>query len=385
MTIINVLSQRQLLINHTSSDLPEKLCVYVGIDATKDSLHVGTLIVLNMLRIFKKYGHKTIVLLGSATTLIGDPSWKTESRPMLSRDEVQHNLDCLTQQIEKLIQPDEIVYNHEWLGDMNMIDFIRDVGSYFSVNQLIKLETFESRIRENRNLSFLEFTYPLMQGYDFLYLNRKYGCNVQIGGSDQWGNIIQGLHLVHKLDKKEVYGLTNQLLTTSDGTKMGKSVNGAVFLDEKLVSSYDFWQFWRNVDDADVKKFMLQLTDISSEDIDALPFNTVTDITNAKKMLADNITAWVHGDVAAREARSKAEEIFENNNVVDEAALAACSLVMALNHLGLVSSNSEAKRSIAAGSVKINSEKIVDTGYIFMPGEYVLEFAKKKKFKIVIK
>lgn len=383
--ILEALSKRMLLLNCTTNNLPAQLTVYCGLDATKDSLHIGHLIPLNILRIFKKHGHKVIVLLGSATTLIGDPSWKTESRPMLSRQQVQRNLDCLTTQIQKLVQPDHIVYNHEWLEQYNVIDFMRDVGAHFSVNQLVKLETFENRLNEQRNLTFLEFVYPLMQGYDFVHLHRKYGCNVQLGASDQWGNIIQGIQLAHKIDRAEVYGITNELLTTSSGAKMGKSVSGAVFLDEKLMSIYDFWQFWRNIDDAGVRKFMLQLTDIETDVINDMKLDNVAELTHAKKMLADNITSWVHGAEAAHAARIKAEEVFEHGNIVDEVHVECMSIAQLLQHLNLASSASEAKRHVVAGAIKINNAKIVDPSHMLTAGTHTICFAKKHRFKITVK
>lgn len=383
--ILDILHKRLLIANSTTQVLPEKICAYCGSDATKDSLHIGHLLPLNILRILKKHDHKTIMLLGSATTLIGDPSWKTESRPMLSLAEVQHNLKCLTKQIQKLVDPDHIVYNHEWLEKFNIIEFIRDVGSLFSINQLVKLETFATRLSENRNLSFLEFTYPLLQGYDFLHLNRKYDCNVQIGGSDQWGNIVQGLHLLHKVHpEKKVYGITNELLTTSSGEKMGKSLGGAVFLDPALVSPYDFWQFWRNVDDVDVKKLMLQLTDIDIDVIESMELNTVEQINNAKKMLADNITTWVHSAQEAQEARAKSEEIFENDNVMDVVYIQSQSICDVLKSLNFAPSSKQAKQYIASGTVKIDNEKIIDHTHMLSEGSYVLHFAKKRRIKLEV-
>ena len=383
ISLFNLLHQRKLIHTSTCSDLSfsKNKCIYLGIDATRSSLHIGHLIPLNIMRLFKKNGYTIIVILGSATTLIGDPSWKNEARPMLARDEVDKNLKSLTRQIISLINPDHILYNHDWLGDLSVIDFVRDIGRNFSVNQLIKLETFAKRLESNSSLSFLELTYPLMQGYDFLYLHRKYNCGFQLGASDQWGNIVQGINLVRRMENTEVHGIVCSLLTNPNGEKMGKSVTGAVFLDKYLVSPYEFWQFWRNIDDVLVKDFLLQLTDIDSDLIDEMFINS-NDINQTKKLLADHVTSWVHGSDAAIESREKAEAIFEKGIFVDQKFIDSNKslLIDVVQELGFGESRSDAKRLIRNGSVKIDENRVSDIHFRLCEGRYTICIAKKHRY-----
>lgn len=373
--ILNYLRSRKLLKQSTSENLPSSVTIYCGFDATAVSLHIGHLVVLRILHIFKKLGHKTIGLLGSGTTLLGDPTWKNETRPMLSKEDIAVSAENISSQIRRLVAPDQMVDNIDWFSKIGMLEFMRDVASYFSVNQLVALETFSKRLREQSHLSAMEFYYPLLQGYDFKHLNENYGCNVQLGGSDQWGNITQGMGFVSKANNSEVFGVIADLLVNSSGEKMGKSMSGAVYLEKKLYSSYDFWQFWRNVADDEVERFMLQLTDFSEEEIKAM-----TNITEAKKTLADSVTTWVHGEEKAKEARRKSELIFEQNsyeNLETHEFTSEITLEKALVEMGFVSSLSEAKRMIQSGAVQVDSAKILDEKFI-LTGEHVVRYGKKR-------
>lgn len=381
--LIEELKARKLIQDQTDI-LPHDGCVYFGMDSTKKSIHIGYLLPLNILRIMKQNGYKVIILLGTATTLIGDPTWKTKSRPMLSEEEIFSNANSISKQIKSLLEPDYVLYNHHWLSDMNIIHFLRNFGTKFSVNKLIKTDTFKTRLDNGNNLSFLEFTYPLMQSYDFLYLNENYSCSVQLGGSDQWFNITQGVELVRKVSNKHVVGITSPLLTNSDGTKIGKTDKGAMYLDPDLVTPYDMWQFLRNVDDADVKKLLLQITDIPTKDIDSI-CNSY-DINEAKKILANNVVAWIYGSDIASNACKKAHNVFEEDGVESEYRIHSDNayLTNVLCATCLTQSISEAKRLIRGNAISVNGNRVHDVKYRFAIGSNTLLLGKKRKFKIVV-
>lgn len=377
--LISKLLERKLLKQVTASTLPDKLCLYLGFDPTATSLHIGSLIPLQVLKIAKLYGHKIICLIGSFTSAIGDPTWKNKTRPMLDRGEILGNAGKITEQVRRIVEPDYIVDNADWLH-MDLLKFLTEVGAFFSVNQLIDLETFAKRLENQQHLSFLELSYPLLQAYDFLYLNQKYGCNLQVGGSDQWGNIVQGINYVQKVSDSEVYGLTTNLRTIS-GEKMGKTTDGTIFLDSALTSIYDFWQFWRNLPDHELEDSFMQLTHLSTLEIE----NLLDDLTEAKKVLADLMTGTVHGLEAAREARHLSEAIFERKEyhllplqVVDK----SFSLDRIVFELKLTESLSEARRAINGGAVQIDGVKTLDHNCTLTKETHVLCFGKQRYFRL---
>jgi tyrosyl-tRNA synthetase len=377
------LQERGLLKKATSERLPEPLCIYLGFDPTATSLHIGSLIPLQILRIAKIYGHKTIALIGSGTALVGDPTWKNRTRPILSQEEINLNAKKIKKQIQRIANPDLFVDNSEWLN-LGLLQFLRETGAHFSVNQLINLETFSKRLENEEHLSFLELSYPLLQAYDFLHLHQKYGCNLQVGGSDQWGNITQGVNYVNRMIEGEVYGLTANLLLTSNGEKMGKSGEGTIFLDPELTKPYDFWQFWRNVEDDEVQDFLIQLTEMSIVEIKDL----LGDLNNAKKVLADKLTSTIHSPEVAAEVRKMSESIFERG---DYHLLPITLVDYSLNldkivfELGLNNSISEAKRSIQNGAVQLDGIRAMDPNVKLHKEEHMLCYGKHKYFRLKAK
>lgn len=296
---------------------------YIGFDATADSLHVGHLTQIFILRLFQKHGYTPIVLIGGGTTKIGDPSGRDKSRSMLSEEDIAKNIESIKNILSNFFEFDVpnkpiFVNNNDWLSSINFIDFLRTVGMHFSVNKMLNLESVSSRLSKEQNLTFLEFSYSLLQSYDFLTLFDKFACKVEFGGSDQWGNIVSGVELVRKLrNSEEVFGLTSPLLTTSDGRKMGKTASGAVWLRKDKFSSFDFWQYWRNTNDADVIRFLKLFTDLPIDQINELQKLEGKDINIAKKILANEITKICHGKDAAEEALKMAENVFETKKIED--------------------------------------------------------------------
>lgn len=374
------LKDRGLVKQVSSENLPNELCLFIGFDATSSSLHIGHLIPLQILHIARMYGHKTICLIGTATTLIGDPTWKNHTRPMLDEELITHNANKILEQIARIFMPDHLVENRKWL-DMSMLTFLREVGAYFSINQLINLDTFYNRLESKEHLSFLEISYPLLQAYDFLHLNLEYGCNVQVGGSDQWGNITQGIQYVKRITNKDVYGLVTELLVSSKGDKMGKTSSGAIFLDSELTSVYDFWQFWRNIDDNDVEDLLLKFTELTIREIKGL----LEDCNNAKKYLADQITEMVHGKTEAINARTKSEAIFEHGNydlLTEILVQEQITLDHVLYNIGASQSISEAKRIIQGGGVQIDGVKMLDPNHMLQNKTQIISYGKHKFFKV---
>ena len=350
---------------------------YIGFDATAPSLHVGSLIQIMMLRWLQKTGHKPLVLMGGGTTKVGDPSFRSDERPLLTPDQIDANIGGIRNVFSKYLTfgdgaTDALQLNNaEWLDGLNYLDFLRDIGRHFSVNRMLAFESVKSRIDREQSLSFLEFNYMILQAYDFLELNRRYGCLLQLGGSDQWGNIVNGIDLTRRVLDHEIYGLTSPLLTTSDGKKMGKSADGAIWLNADMCSAYEFWQFWRNTTDADVGRFLKLYTELPVEECDRLGALEGAEINEAKIRLANEVTTLAHGAEAASAAEATAREVFEKGGVGDDLptlTLSAAdlgdglSIVQALVRSGLAGSGKEAKRLIAENGARMNDEPLTNAG-----------------------
>ncbi|WP_377187184.1 tyrosine--tRNA ligase [Ruegeria meonggei] len=364
---------------------------YIGFDATAQSLHVGSLIQIMMLRWFQKTGHKPITLMGGGTTKVGDPSFRSDERPLLGPEQIDANIAGIKKVFSAYIDYDTdaenaalMLNNEEWLDGLNYLDFLRDIGRHFSVNRMLSFESVKSRLDREQSLSFLEFNYMILQAYDFLELNRRYGCVLQMGGSDQWGNIVNGIDLTRRVLDHEIYGLTSPLLTTSDGKKMGKSQDGAVWLNRDMLSTFDFWQFWRNTTDADVGRFLKLYTELPIEECDRLGALAGSEINEVKKTLADEVTTLLHGADAAKAARATAEGIFgtmtgkEKGNdtfsaagyvsalptltLTKEELAEGISIVQLIVKSGLAKSGKEAKRLIAENGAKLDGAPLTDAG-----------------------
>jgi len=353
---------------------------YIGFDATAKSLHVGSLIQIMMLRWLQKTGHKPITLMGGGTTKVGDPSFRADERPLLTDAQINDNIDGIKQVFAKYVDYNEsdtgalMLNNAEWLDGLNYLEFLRDIGRHFSVNRMLAFESVKSRIDREQSLSFLEFNYMILQAYDFLELNRRYGCALQMGGSDQWGNIVNGIDLTRRVIGTEIYGLTSPLLTTSDGKKMGKSADGAVWLNADMRSPYEFWQFWRNTTDADVARFLKLYTELPIAECERLGALEGSAINDAKIVLANEVTTLCHGRAAAEAAEATAREVFERGGVGEElttVALPAADLVGGISaaqlfvRAGLVGSGKEAKRLISEGGARVNDEAVTEAGQMF--------------------
>ena len=353
---------------------------YIGFDATATSLHVGSLIQIMMLRWLQKCGGKPIVLMGGGTTKIGDPSFRAEERPLLTDAQINSNIEGIKRAFAPFVRfgdgPTDavMVNNAEWLDALNYIGFLRDIGRHFSVNRMLSFESVKSRLDREQSLSFLEFNYMILQAYDFLELNRRYGCLLQMGGSDQWGNIVNGVDLTRRVIGGEVFGLTSPLLTTSDGKKMGKSQSGAVWLNGDLFSAYEFWQFWRNTTDADVGRFLKLYTELPVEECDRLGALGGSEINSAKVVLANAVTTLLHGAEAAAAAEATAREVFEKGGIGDDLPTITLApeelgegvgIVQLFVRAGLAASGKDAKRLILEGGAKVNDEIVTDTALRF--------------------
>ncbi|PJE29279.1 Tyrosine--tRNA ligase [Pseudooceanicola marinus] len=350
---------------------------YIGYDATAASLHVGHLMNIMMLRWFQKLGGKPITLMGGGTTKVGDPSFRSDERPLLGPDQIQANIDGMGQVFARYLDYGEgdngalMLNNAEWLDGLNYLEFLRDIGRHFSVNRMLSFESVKSRLDREQSLSFLEFNYMILQAYDFLELNRRYGCLVQMGGSDQWGNIVNGIDLTRRVLDHEIYGLTTPLLATSDGKKMGKSANGAIWLNGEMLSPYEFWQFWRNTTDADVGRFAKLYTELPVEECERLGALGGSEINEAKVILANEVTALLHGREAAETAEATAREVFEKGGVggdLPTLELTAAevgdgiSVAQLIVRSGLAKTGKEAKRLIADNGAKIDDAPLTDAG-----------------------
>ena len=367
----------------------ESVPFYIGFDPTADSLHVGHFMQLIAMHHMQQAGHKPIVLVGGGTGMIGDPSGRTDMRSMMTRETVQHNVDCFKKQMARFIDFEGenaaiIVDNADWLLNLNYVDFLREIGAHFSVNRMLTAECFKQRLE--RGLSFLEFNYMLMQAYDFLVLFRKYGCALELGGDDQWSNILAGANLIRIKEQKPAFAMTFTLLTTSDGKKMGKTAKGAVWLDENKTSSYEFYQYWRNTADEDVEKCMKLLTFLPLDEIAELCRYKDERINRAKEVLAYELTKEVHGEEKADLARSQAQAAFggsEEDLPVREVKGAA-TVVDAMIGAGVAKSKGEARRLIEQGGVSVNDGKVTDVNMPVPAKEFVLHKGKKVHVKIVV-
>ncbi len=381
----------------------EKITTYIGYDATASSLHVGHLVNIMMLRWFQKKGHRVITLLGGGTTKIGDPSQRSSQRPLLSDQVIQSNLYKLKTIFSKYLTfsdqfPDAImVNNNDWLSNLNYLDFLRDIGKHFSINRMLTFDTVKSRIEKNEPLSFLEFNYMILQGYDFYKLNENFQCVLQMGGSDQWGNIINGMELTRRLTNNKVFGLTSPLLTNASGQKMGKSAAGAVWLNADSLSPYEFWQFWRNCDDADVQKFLLLFTDIPPDECKKLTKKKGESLNQAKIHLANKITELCHGKTESEKAYSTSNTIFGTSKGQENLPLIELSstifegeinIIKILTHSKLVKSGKEARRLISENAIKLEEEKIQDVSIKFDEKYFnspkTISIGRKKHYKIKI-
>jgi tyrosyl-tRNA synthetase len=377
---LNVLDQRGFI--HQVSD-PEGLDAlaakgpitgYVGYDATATSIHIGNLITVTMLYWLQETGHKAISLMGGGTSMVGDPSGRTDQRGMLTVEQIATNIEGIKKVYGHILNyggsnPAIMVNNADWLLKLNYVEFLRDVGRYFSVNRMLSFDSVKLRLDRDQSLSFLEFNYMIMQGYDFVELNRRYGCVLQMGGSDQWGNIINGVDLSSRMGGAQLYALTTPLLTKSSGEKMGKSASGAVWLNADLFSPYDFWQYFRNTEDADVGKWLRIFTRLPLDEIAKLEAVQGNELNESKKILATEVTAIVHGRAAADAAAETARATFEEGAIdlslpttdVPRAELkAGIGLLSALVNAGLAASNGEARRSVQGGAVRVNDQPVSD-------------------------
>ena len=361
---------------------------YIGFDCTAPSLHVGSLVQIMMLRWFQKTGNKPIVLMGGGTTKIGDPSGKDTARPLLSNEKIKENQNSLRTVFDKYLnfgnaENDAVMLdNSEWLEKLNYISFLRDFGSSFSINKLINLESVKIRLEREQNLSFLEFNYSLLQAFDYLKLNQDYSCKLQMGGSDQWGNIVTGVELVRKKTSESVYGLTSPLLTTSSGAKMGKTASGAVWLNSNQLSDLDFWQYWRNTEDLDVIKFIKLFTELPLDEVNRLEKLKGAEINQAKIILANEVTKLCRSEEAANKISVSSENVFnrkETNETLPSINVAdnQISLIDALKSLNFVQTNGEARRLIRGNGAKVNDYVITDENQILKIEDY-----EKKSIKI---
>ncbi|BFJ83897.1 tyrosine--tRNA ligase [Ruthenibacterium sp. TH_2024_36131] len=355
----------------------EKITFYTGFDATADSLHVGHFMQLIVMRHMQQAGHRPIILLGGGTTMVGDPTGKTDMRKMLSKEQIQHNVECFKKQMSKFIDVSEgkalFLNNADWLLNLNYIDFLREIGVHFSVNKMLTYECFKTRLE--RGLSFIEFNYMLMQSYDFLQLARNYDCKMEFGGNDQWSNIIGGVELNRRCDARDVYGMTFTLLTTREGKKMGKTEKGAVWLDPEKTSPYEFFQYWRNIDDCEVQNCLKLLTDVPVAEIDAIDMTDGPSINRAKERLAFELTSLVHSQEEAQKALDTARSLFGGEvdaehmpSTVLESSLVVdgkVSLLDAMVAANLTASKGEARRLVQQGGISVDGEKISDPMYLF--------------------
>ena len=364
---------------------------YIGFDPTAPSLHVGSLVQIMMLRRLQQAGHKPIVVMGGGTGKIGDPSGKDESRKLMTPAIIEENVASIRAVFERLLTfgdgPTDavMVNNDEWLSQLGYIELLRDVGPHFTINRMLTFDSVRLRLDREQPLTFLEFNYMILQAYDFVELARRYDCRLQMGGSDQWGNIVNGMELGRRMDGRELFGLTTPLLTTADGAKMGKTASGAVWLNESQLPAYDFWQFWRNADDRDVGRFLKLFTDLALEEIARLEALEGAEINEAKIILANEVTRLVRGAEAARGAEATARDTFAGGGAGEDLPRLAVGaegmrIGAVLTELGFTASNGEAKRKLVEGAVKLEAETVLDPGYVVLPGEaQVLRLSLGKK------
>ena len=348
---------------------------YIGFDATAPSLHIGSMVQIMLLRRLQQTGHKPVVLMGGGTTRIGDPTGRDESRKMLSDATIEANIASIAAVFERMLTfgdgPTDavMVNNHDWLGQLGYIELLQEVGTHFTINRMLTFDSVKLRLDREQPMTFLEFNYMILQGYDFRHLAKDMGVRLQMGGSDQWGNIVNGVELSRRMDRVEVYGVTTPLLTTADGAKMGKTAAGAVWLNEEQLPSYDFWQYWRNTDDRDVGKFLRLFTDLPLDEIARLEALQGSEINEAKIVLANEVTAMVRGETAAKTAAATAAETFAGGGLGEDLPVllvpaGGIRLGAACTEIGFTASNGEAKRKIAEGAVRLDDEAVTDPGFL---------------------
>ena len=369
----------------------EKISFYIGIDPTADSLHVGHFVSLMVASHMQKAGHRPIILVGGGTATIGDPSGKTDMRKMLSREEIDHNVACIKKQVEKFVSFEGenaaiIVNNADWLLDLKFVDFVREIGSLFSVNKMLAAECYKQRLETG--LTFFEMSYMLMQSYDFWYLYNKYGCKLEMGGNDQWSNIIGGVDLIRKIGKDDSFGLTFRLLTTKEGKKMGKTEKGALWLDPNKTSPYEFYQYWRNVEDESVKTVLQMLTFFPDEKIEELASYKDEKINEAKKILAFEITKLIHGEEEAKKAEEASNALFSGKGSLDNMPTVTLdsrniTILDAIIKCNIAPSKGQARTLITQGGITLNDEKITDTNYTLSEKDFANDYAILKKGKKV--
>lgn len=367
----------------------ESVPFYIGIDPTADSLHVGHFVSLMVASHMQKCGHKPIILMGGGTAIIGDPSGKTDMRKMLTKEDIEHNVSSIKKQVEKFVSFEGenaaiIVNNADWLCDLKYIDFMREIGSKFTINKMLAADCYKNRM--DTGLTFFEMGYMLMQSYDFLHLYETYGCKLEMGGNDQWSNIIGGVELIRKIGKDDSFGLTFKLLTTKEGKKMGKTEKGALWLDPEKTSPYEFYQYWRNIDDSSVYTVGSMLTFLPMDEVNRLASLKDEKINEAKKVLAYEITKLVHGEDEAKKAEEASQALFEGNGSVQNMPRVNlsnpyCSLTEALVECGICSSKSQAKTLISQGAISLNDEKINDISYVLSEKDFECENTILKKGK----
>ncbi|MBQ9728626.1 MAG: tyrosine--tRNA ligase [Clostridia bacterium] len=368
----------------------ESVPFYIGFDPTADSLHVGHFMQLIAMHHMQKAGHRPIVLIGGGTAMVGDPSGRTDMRSMMTKETIRHNVECFKKQMSRFVDFEGenaaiVVDNGDWLLNLNYIDFLREVGTHFSVNKMLTAECFKQRLE--RGLSFLEFNYMLMQSYDFLVLYKKYGCVLELGGDDQWSNMLGGVDLIRRKEQTPVYAMTFTLLTTSDGKKMGKTAKGAVWLDENKTTPYEFYQYWRNIADDDVEKCMKLLTFLPVSEIEALCANRDERINKAKERLAYELTKEVHGEEKANLAQSQAQAAFGGSDaeLLTKEVSDVVTIVDAMVATGVAKSKGEARRLIEQGGVSVDDSKVTDANAPIPAKEFVLHKGKKVHLKVVVK
>ncbi|WP_320196340.1 tyrosine--tRNA ligase [Agrobacterium rosae] len=382
----------------------ETVTAYIGFDPTAPSLHAGGLIQIMMLHWMQKTGHQPISLMGGGTGMVGDPSFKDDARQLMTIDTIESNIASIKRVFANYLNYDAattpalMINNGDWLRDINYLEFLRDVGRHFSVNRMLSFESVKTRLDREQSLSFLEFNYMILQAYDFVELNKRTGCRLQMGGSDQWGNIINGIDLGHRMGTPQLYALTSPLLTTSSGAKMGKSMNGAVWLNPDMLSAYDFWQYWRNTEDADVSRFLKLYTTLPMDEIARLSALGGSEINEVKKILATEITAMLHGRDNAEQAADTARKTFEEGALADnlpsidvpkaelEAGVGLLSLIV---RAGLATSNGEARRHVQGGAVRVNDQSMSDERQVIGAGEVtadgVIKLSLGKKKHILVR
>ena len=377
----------------------EKINAYIGFDCTAESLHVGSLLQIMCLRLLQKHGHSPIVLLGGGTTRIGDPSGKDKTRKILSEDEIEKNINNIEKILKNFLDDKDsktrpiFVNNYTWLKNLNYISFLRDIGKHFTINKMLSFDSVKTRLEREQSLSYMEFNYMILQAYDFLELNKKENCMLQIGGSDQWGNIVNGVDLIKRYSNNHVYGLTTPLITLASGAKMGKTESGAVWLDKKFLPAYDYWQFWRNIDDRDVLKFIKIFTDMSIDEIEKIQNNNINDL---KILLANKATTLLHGMEEAKKSEQTARQTFDDNSLSDNLPSISISDKQLKDKITLIdlvvlskleTSKSEIRRLIKGNGIRINNqvigdEKLIITKDLFKDKLIKLSLGKKKHIKV---